>query len=127
MEAIIMLGTFVWIIITLLIPHMYWQPSFGRMPERRIDLYETPRPKKPDYVIDMNKISLRELRILDKAYQGTERGESIHSIRKARIQKKWDERNRRMDLRQQLNDKLENPDFRHLPTSQLEDLVTLLK
>lgn len=128
------------IIVAFMLLNQYWSPNFsssnsfesrfleprGPRPRPRIEkLSEKPKKEKP--IIDLEKISLDELRTLDRTYRGTELGEKIHDVRRERVLEARDnlkqirqERENKKQLYQELLQRLKETEPEELSLSYLE-------
>ncbi len=117
-------------VMAALIAAMYWSPNFanGRRYEGSSEESRTP---VGELRIDLYKLSLDELRVLDHGLRGTEYGRTVHEARAIRVmeaKKKHDEefaKTRRM--RRELGERVQGLDVRSLSPSQLEGLLSLLE
>jgi len=69
-------------VLSVLAASLYGYPGMSTSPPPPKRLYEEERP---ELVVNLRYCPLDELRRLDKAYSGTQRGEDIHIIREQRI------------------------------------------
>ncbi len=102
----ILVGMMIALVTTVTMMNQYYQPQFGNSSYRcNIPVAKSePVPKlepmpKPVYgtMIDLRAVGLDELRLLDRAYAGTKRGEVIHDLRKERVMNK---RTRSLEFRE---------------------------